>query len=234
MRNDFSCRIRRIDDMRWIEFRKNGIPINEQFPVFSSYVPNECMGHEPLNLAEYYALMNIAFGKTGRLYDDWKGAFAYPFEVEVFNAAGEHKYIMKVTNWRDTVELRFNKIINDPSRMDAIVCKHPDLEEFYGEEMSFVDAFLYGCLLSFRSRDDYYQIPEFSRQIDSNIIKFGFQGGKFFETHYSDYEDYQRCARQNHRLEEETISNEIWPVSSLKDWLVITAPSSVLKNPSPV
>ena len=218
--------------MRWIELRKHGIPINEQYPVFSSYVPNEFMRHEALNLAEYFALMNLAFGKNGRLYDDWKGAFAYPFEVEVFNTAGKHKYIMKVTNWRGTVELNFHKIITEPANMDTSVYKKPDPEEFSSDEMSFVDAFLYGYLLSFRTHENLCQIPEFSRQIDSNIIIFGFQDGKFFETHFSDGDDFDH-ARQSHRLKKETILNEMWPVSSRKNWLEISAPGRVLKNSMP-
>lgn len=49
--------------------------------------------------------MQVRFGKSGLVYDDWKGIFSFPFEVEVFKNGCCHQYILNIVNWRSTVEI---------------------------------------------------------------------------------------------------------------------------------
>ena len=81
----FHCRIKRISDERYRALRSVAYPIFEQIPAFSYAMRYPDIDETPLNLAEYYALMRLRFGESGLFYDDWKGIFSFPVEVEVFN-----------------------------------------------------------------------------------------------------------------------------------------------------
>ena len=63
------------------------------------------------NLAQFYATFQAAFGESGQVYDDWKGAFNFAFKVDIFKDKQTIPYLLNVVNWRSTVEFRFKKII---------------------------------------------------------------------------------------------------------------------------
>jgi hypothetical protein len=100
----FHCRLKRISDERYRALRIAAFPIFGQMPA-CSYARSHPGDERPLNLAEYYALMQVRFGKSGLVYDDWKGIFSFPFEVEVFKNGCCHQYILNIVNWRSTVEI---------------------------------------------------------------------------------------------------------------------------------
>ena len=215
------CRIKRISDKDYCERRVLAFPIFEQWPAFG-YARSRLGGdRKPLNLAEYYALMPVRFGKSGGLYDDWKGIFSFPFEVELLRDGFCHQYILNIVNWRSTVELRFCKTFTDDVRCDPQVYRRPIENEFSEQEMQFVDGFLYGSLLAFRERCDYSQVPDFVRKIEMQSVILGYRGGRFFEHFYEDNDEFWRAATSDPQLTPTAIRDEKWPDALERDWFVV-------------
>ena len=217
----FHCRIKRISDERYHALRNVAYPIFEQMPAFSYSQRNPYSDETPLNLAEYYAFMRIRFGESGLLYDDWKGIFSFPFEVEVFKDDLCHQYILNVINWRSTVELRFSKVFTDEAKFDPRVYRQPINDEFSEEEMKFVDGYLYGSLLSARKHHGFYEIPNFIRKIEMQSVILGYHEGRFFEHRYEDNDKFWEVARSQPGLEVTAVREEKWPEANDRDWMVV-------------
>jgi len=219
----FHCRIKRISDERYRELRSVAYPVLEQIPVFSYVRRYNNIDETPLNLAEYYALMRIRFGESGLHFDDWKGIFSFPFEVEVFKNNRIYQYILNVVNWRSAVELRFGKVFAGEEGFDPDVYKQPINDEFSKDEMKFVDSFLYGILLAYRKRHRFYEVPDFIRKIEMQSVILGYHEGQSFEHRYEDNEKFWEDVRRYPGLKATAIREEKWPEVDEQDWIVVNA-----------
>jgi hypothetical protein len=152
---------------------------------------NKNSNRDSFNLAEYYAAMCLLFGESGHCYDDWKGAFSFPFKVKVFKGRQSFSYGLNVINWRSVVELRFFKILdqNDQS-IDLSVYRKPIESEFSAREMVILDNFLCGYILGYKKSFKHRTIPSFFKKIDSNLIAFGYVDGGFFEHQHETQETF--------------------------------------------
>jgi len=143
-----------------------------------------------LNLAEIYAAFEASFGESGLYFDDYKGAFSFPFEVAVFRGEAVYLYLLNVANWRSTIEFLFRKVISPDSRdFDRMVIHPPFSDEFSADDINTVVAYLYGFVQGVVDTFRRHPIEEFVKKVDSNLILFGFREGAFFEEQYDDREE---------------------------------------------
>ncbi len=215
----FHCRIKRISDERYRALRSMSYPIFEQIPAFSYAKRYPDVDETPLNLAEYYAYMRIRFGESGFFYDDWKGVFSFPFEVEVVKNDRCHQYVVNVVNWRSTVELRFCKVFAGEEGFDASTYRQPNNDEFSNNEMKFVDGFLYGILLAYRKHHKFLEIPDFIRKIEMQSVILGYHEGQFFEKQYEDNDNFWEDVRRYPGLTTTAIREEKWPEVDEQGWI---------------
>jgi len=217
----FHYRIKRISDERYRALRSAAYPIFEQIPAFSYAMRYPDVDETPLNLAEYYALMRIRFGESGFFYDDWKGIFSFPFEVEVFKNDRCHQYILNVVNWRSTVEPRFCKVFAGEEKFDPHVYRQPINDELSQNEMQFVDGYLYGILLASRKHHKFYEIPDFIRKIEMQSVILGYHEGQYFEQRYEDNDKFWEDVRSHPGLKATAMREEKWPEVDEQDWIVV-------------
>ena len=210
----FRCQFWRIDDNRFRNIREQSYCIQEQWPSYQLMhnASNKNSNRDSFNLAEYYAAMCLLFGESGDCYDDWKGAFSFPFEVKVFKGRQSFSYGLNVINWRSVVELRFFKILdqNDPST-DLSVYRKPIESEFSAREMVILDNFLCGYILGYKGSFKHRTIPSFFKKIDSNLITFGYVDGVFFEHQHETQETFTAEVDQYNHLDARQNPAIQWP-----------------------
>jgi hypothetical protein len=185
------CRLRRIGDCRYRRLARNGLVIQENYGFLMDLLRDRRRYGELLNLAEFYVAFKEIFGESGSCFDDWKGAFAFPFEVAVFKEDAVYCYVLNVINWRDTVEFNFRKVLPPDERgFERAVIHPPFAAEFSTDEMNTLVAFLYGYVEGALRVIRRYYTDEFVRQVSSNLILFGFHQGRFFEEQYDDCAEF--------------------------------------------
>ncbi len=220
------CRIRRISDERYRALKAEAFPIFEQWPAFSRFQYDQTIDESPLSLAEYYAFMRIRFGDSGRVHDDWKGIFSFPFELEFLNSGICHRYVVNVVNWRSTVELRFAKVIENKQGLDRSIYRRAVSEEFSEEQMEYLDAYLYGFVAANRKVMRYCDIPDFVRKIEMESVILGHRDGRFFERRYEDNKKFWEDTLADAGLTSAAISEEKWPEADALDSIDIKVPES--------
>jgi hypothetical protein len=189
---ELHCTLTRLDDHRYAQLEDNSLAIREDHGFLMDLMLNARRRGELLSLGEIYAAFKDSFGESGRCFDDYKGAFSFPFEVTVHKGEALYLYLLNVVNWRGTVEFRFRKVISPDDRgLNRMVVHPPFAAEFSVDEINTVVAYLYGfaqgVIEAFLRL--HYPFDEFVKKVDSNLILFGFRQGAFFEEKYGDSDE---------------------------------------------
>jgi len=211
----FRCQFWRIDDSHFGSLRKHSYSIQEQWPSFQLMRRNassENNDGDSFNLSEYYAAMCVSFGQSGNFYDDWKGAFSFPFEVNVFKGRQSFRYVLNVINWRSVVELHFYKVLDtDFKSIDLAVYRQPIESEFSAREMIVLDSFLCGYILGLKEYFKHIAIPNYFKAIGSNLITFGHVDGVFFEHQHETEEAFTAEVERYKYLDTRQNTATQWP-----------------------
>ncbi len=203
------CQIKRIDDGSYWTLRTDSLAIRECYGVWWNYLKqsdNALLNKAPL--AFFLASFERAYGASGNMYDDYKGAFSFPFAIKVFQRDTAIAYLLNVTSWRGSIEFNFRKIIPDnETRYDRIIVHKPFDDEFSETQMRIVCHFLMGFSKGFWNSTERHKdklekrYPEdsqcdFVKAIDSNNILFGYKDGHLFEMHFSDQDEYEQMKKE--------------------------------------
>lgn len=185
------CRLIHLDDARYGQLAGNSLAIREDHGFLLGLLLNQRRQGKMLNLAEVYAAFKARFGESGRCFDDYKGAFSFPFEVVVFRGETVYLYVLNVVNWRSSIEFHFRKVIlPDDRKFDRMLVHPPFPTEFSADGINTVVAFLYGFAQGVVETLCRCHIEEFVKKVDSNLILFGFRQGTFFEEQYEDSDEF--------------------------------------------
>lgn len=204
------CQIKRIDDNSFYELDSHTLAITVSQEYWWNYLrvsQNPRLKSAPL--AFFLATFEYAYKPSGHFYDHYKGAFSFPFAVNVLHHDMGIPYLLHVTCWRGEVEFRFRKIISaDETRYDKRLEHRPFDDEFSEYQMSIVaKALLRLAEARWQSDLQHNQTGEtvfpgeenwrdFVKAIDSNSILFGCKNGHFFEKHYSDQNEYEQMKNE--------------------------------------
>jgi hypothetical protein len=164
--------------------------------------------------------MRMSFGESGNFFDDWKGAFAFTFEVEVFKHGQTYLYGLHVVNFRSAIEFRFCKVCapHDPN-INSDVYRKPIEDEFSATEMMVFENFLYGYLCGSYKGFKFYKIPSFFKTIPSNLITFGHIDGHFFEHQHETSEAFEAdVEKYTHENTDKALATD-WPEDEIEDFV---------------
>ena len=204
------CQIKRIDDNSFYELDLHTLAITVCQEFWWDYLR---ASHNPrlksAPLAFFLATFEYTYKPSGHFYDTYKGAFSFPFAVNVLGHDIGIPYLLHVTCWRGEVEFRFRKIIStDETRYDKRLEHRPFDDEFSEYQMSIVaKALLRLAEERWQSDLQHNQSGEkvfpgeenrhdFVKAIDSNNILFGCKNRHFFETHYSNQNEYEQMKNE--------------------------------------
>jgi hypothetical protein len=189
----------RLNDEQYSLLRRNSVPITEDYlHAMSLEMDRHCIFS---SLAKMYVALKMCFGESGDCYDDWKGAFSFPFLIYFEKDERSIAYIMNICNIRASIDFRVAKLIHkDDSSFDRTVLHNP-LEEFPRSEINYVINFLVGYLTGFlesaKAIGEYNE--PFFKSVSSDLILFGYKDGNFFEQQYEDFDEFDE-AEQNMAL----------------------------------
>ena len=185
-----NCRLSRLDDLRWRRLRRSALAIRTPELVADIWQAVARMRADRPQLASTYTVLRALFGESGRCFDDWKGAFSFPFEIEVSKGSVRFAYLLEVASWRGALEFRFARQLGLAERgFNRSMCYPPFDPEFSAAEManlvSFLCAFIDGTVDAFqRTRT----LEDFALRVPSEKTLFGVRKGVFFLEQY-DNED---------------------------------------------
>lgn len=186
----------RLTDAQFLEQRRRAMPIAEDTGFLWDLEESQRENGVALNLAQIDATLTMLFGLSGTLYDDWKGAFAFPFTVEVKRDNRMYPYLLKITNIRSTVEYRLYRLLSSeivPSRDDIEIICAPFENEFARDQINMFLSYLIGAFSgAFSVLRHTFQTPCI-KQVCSNHILFGYMNNEFFEIHYDTEEAFHQA-----------------------------------------
>jgi hypothetical protein len=186
------CRLTRMDDARYLSLWGNSVPLQGDggfWVLLQLGQPIDSL----LNLAEFYTVFKERFGESGSSYDHSKGAFSFPFELEVFKGDTSYIYLLDVVNWRSTYQFNFRKELQPgETRFDRKAHLEPFEDEFSTLDMNTLIVYLHGFATGYLKSINLKSVAEFVRQVPSNIILFGFEKGQFFTRYYENQDEFEK------------------------------------------
>jgi hypothetical protein len=183
----------RLNDEQYSLLRQNSVPITEDYlHAMSLEMNRKCIFS---SLAKMYIALKMCFGESGNYYDDWKGAFSFPFLIYFEKDGQSIAYIMNVFNLRASIDFSVAKLIHeDDDSLDRTVL-HDPFEEFPRREINYVIDFLVGYLTGFfQSAKDRYDEP-FFKSVRSDLILFGYKDGSFFDQQFEDSDGFDEAVQ---------------------------------------
>ncbi|MFN8576927.1 MAG: hypothetical protein U0354_08715 [Candidatus Sericytochromatia bacterium] len=187
--NEINYSFVRINDEQYINFAKNSISIEEDY-VFMMYLYRQDTIFS--DFAKFYVTLKELTGESGNLYDEWKGAFSFPFLISFSKNNKEYEYIMNVSNVRASIEFKFRKLIHENDPRPRIYIESP-FEDFPKDEINHFIAYLIGFSNGyFKSYVSKTWDKFFYKSIKSENTIFGYKDGKFFEKKYEKEANYNK------------------------------------------
>lgn len=186
-------RLVRLNDDQYAMLRRNSLAISEDhFHCWDLTMDRDLILS---SLSRTYAACKALFGERGRFYDDWKGAFSFPFLISFEVDEETVGYLMNLFNFKTSVEFRIDKLIPDEDETFERDIYHEPLEEFPRSEINYLINYLAGFLTGYFESVKDSLTEEFSFFVRSNLIVYGFRDGRFFDTQYEDDEEFYRVVQ---------------------------------------
>jgi hypothetical protein len=180
--NGTNYKLVRLNDEQFAMLGENSVPISDDYGFLMTLSRLDIIYD---SYAKMYVTLKSLFGESGEYYDDWKGAFSFPFLIHFEKSGVGYDYLMNVFTMRSSIEFGTAKLIradNTKLRRDV---EHKPFKEFTITEINrFVSNFL-GFLngyCNFFIEKNYND--DFFKTIDSQHIIFGYKDGEFFEEQY--------------------------------------------------
>ena len=188
--NDGLVMLQRCDDAFFCKAREISIPIS--LPSF------DLVSHRDLrhSLPKTYAVLTTLTGPTGKLYDDWKGAFAFPFKVKVFRKEEEFHYLLKITNVRSMIDSTLYRISKPEEEYSPTTYHPPFPNELSEADLEYIGNYLCGFIKGYSETMPAWATP-FVMDVQSNFIIYGYdpESASFFEEQYDKQDEFTeaRC-----------------------------------------
>src|SRR5438067_1573875 len=139
-----AAELRRCDDHFFVKARSQSIPIE-----IDGIWLYRLMGRPGLGLPQIYAALTTLFGPSGDLYDEWKGAFAFPFKLTVCRGDTTSRYLLKIMNFRSGVEPSLWRVMRPGESYRIEVYHAPFDDELSAGDIQHLIEFIYGFLESY-------------------------------------------------------------------------------------
>src|SRR5689334_16330657 len=78
-----ACRLTRLDDAGFANLLRRSLAIEEDYGFEVRFFLALAERRDALNFAQAYLALRETAGESGRLFDDWKGSFSFPFALDV-------------------------------------------------------------------------------------------------------------------------------------------------------
>lgn len=188
--------LRRCDDHFFRKTRSLSMPIELRNPRLYSLANRRGLG-----LPQIYAALSMRTGPSGDLYDDWKGAFSFPFKLTVRRGDRELRYLLNVVNFRSMVEPVLYRVQQPGESYSTSMYHAPFDDELSTDDVVYIIDFLCGFIEGYLEAAPRAALS-FVKEVQSNFILFGYNStsGEFFEEDYDTKEEYQAALERYRRL----------------------------------
>lgn len=180
--------LQRCDDAFFCKAREISIPIT--LPTFDlvSYCDLR------YSLPRTYAVLTTLTGPTGKLYDDCKGAFAFPFKIKVCRAEGEFHYLLKITNVRSMVDSSLYRISKPEEKYSPTRYQPPFPNELSDADLEYIGNYLCGFIKGYSETMPAWSTA-FVMDVQSNLIIYGYDPelSSFFEEQYDKEDEFTKA-----------------------------------------
>jgi len=147
-----------------------------------------------MRLPEFYAALTALTGPSGKFFDSFKGAFAFPFKMTVRRDDDTFKYLLMVMNFRSMVEPNLYRLDKNSETGGFRTYHAPFDNELTLDEITYVLSFFVGYLSGYLRTMPKWTTP-FVLEVQSNGILYGYdpQSDKFFEEQYKTEKAYDEA-----------------------------------------
>lgn len=177
-----------IDSQTYRKYFQNSIPINEDglFPIIlTNMIKKE---HPEIIYPHYYMALKGLFGKSSRLYDDYKSSFGYIFLLKISDSL----YTLNFNDMKGVLTFDLKKILTTKDEFE----RYGDMKKVYQEPFNefsnddikeFMTQFIGYIVGYIEVVKDFYN-EEFVRLLNYRLLIYGYKDGDFFMKQY-DYSD---------------------------------------------
>ncbi len=177
--------LERCDDAFFRKAQSLSIAIQLRDPALYSLTNPE------LDLPRIYVALTALTGPSGNLYDDWKGAFSFPFKLTVHRGDRKLRYLLNIMSFRSMAEPCVYRVLQEGEPYDRRLYHKPFDDELSEDALRDVLGYFCGFLAGFLTTMPKWTTP-FLKVVQSNLILFGFDptSGELFQQQFREPEAY--------------------------------------------
>ncbi|MBV5298691.1 MAG: hypothetical protein JZU64_11335 [Rhodoferax sp.] len=187
--NNNNYQLIRLRDDEFFQLERNTLSIHVDYGHLINLSMDEDLIYS--SFSRMYAALTHLFGSSGRLYDDWKGSFSFPFLIRFKKNGEEFGYLLNIFNMRSGLEFCFYKLISaNDTRFDRIVMQKP-FEEFPQDEINYLVNYIAGYCTGYFNETEKYHDDCFLLITESNLLLSGCHDHVYFDHSYESPEEFQ-------------------------------------------
>ena len=193
-----------LNDKQYYPFYKNSALIAEDYQLIIGLLNAKNLLYS--NRAKLYTTLHNLCGETSRYFDDYKGAFAFPFLIQ---KKGDHEfgYTLNLTSVRSSIEFQIRKIVLETETIQTNIIHAPfpcfDREEIRHVCLSFISMLTqYFETIKDAPKHPFYKI------IPSELTMFGNLTGDYFDVTYDSEEKLRANIQHAQTVLQTKISSE--------------------------
>lgn len=184
-------RLHRIDDLEYFDSHQRSIAIEDDLGFLLQLSLTFEHSRSRLTFGEVYAALERLTGAGSRSYVEYKGSFAFPFELEVINGEQRSYYQLTIRNLKSSLDFPLRRFVDpDDKRLQSHTYFAPFADEFSRGEINHLILWLHGYLEGYAETIPEDSIKPFLQQVDSSLILFGHCDGGFFEEQFETQEEF--------------------------------------------
>ena len=185
----------RLTDDEYCDLRTHSFPIQYDALFLWHLRQSDVSEYPLLNLPKLLFLLEKEFGRSSKLYDEWKQGFSFPYLLAIQKAIGPLYYLLKIADYRGGIEFNLFRVIDNVKYINENPEHyHPPIaDELTETEIQHMVSYIWGFYQGYA--ESYFKsephITPFFRDIPSNHLIYGYWEDHFVEQFFEREEDYR-------------------------------------------
>ena len=198
-RKNTQYRLVRLTDNQHYRFLRSSIAIEQDHFTYFDLIRLSHNRKDPMTLAEAYLSLKSQFGESSSIYDQYKSSFCFPFslQIERSNSAEARQtvpYFLAIRDYKGAFEFNLRRSVDSKnSEIERGIYHKPFEDEFSGDEIDHVFAYLYGFIQGYGTTIPRRHNAFFYHKIRAILSVYGYMDGQFFECSFHSEEEYDQA-----------------------------------------
>jgi hypothetical protein len=228
--HNFALKLWRLQDGEFSDLWSRSFPIHLKGSFAYKLRTLEAGDKNELTLPKMLASLEHLYGaSSSRMFDSYKGSFAFPFLLEVLRDDQHFYYLFNISDSKGSISFHLDRMIDDQKycKLGTHSSHEPIESELSTKEIEYLIYYVWSSMKW--TVEELLQSPQgiqpFFRSIDAINTIYGFLDGKFFEDYIENTKKYDSAVYRLRNEYPDITTDPLYKLDETKTWIAnVTRP----------